>query len=83
MYTKIGRIRKMIETYAKNPSKSPCNYHTFLATCSRLDELDTRLYELENQGRPEDPEEAKLFRDEIDEIGGEVRKLTSPLEEAI
>ena len=83
MYTKIGRIRKMIETYVKSPNKSPCNYHTFLATCSRLDELDTRLNELENQGRPEDPEEAELFRIEINEIGSEVRKLTSPMEEAV
>ena len=45
--------------------------------------LDTRLNELENQGRPEDPEEAALFRDEIDDIGNEVRKLTSPMKEAI
>ena len=83
MHTKIGKIRKMIETYVKNPNKVPCDYHAFLARCSRLDELDTRLNELENQGRPEDPEEAALFRDEIDDIGNEVRKLTSPMKEAI
>lgn len=83
MKTKIGRIRKMIETYVKNPNKDLGDYHAVLAKCSRLDELDARLNELENQGRPKDPEEAALFRNEIDDIGNEVRGLTSPMKEAI
>lgn len=82
MHTKIGKIRKMIENFANNPNKCPKDYQSFLAKCSRLDELDTRLNEMENLGRPEDAEELELYNSEIDGIGDEVRKLTSPLKEA-